>query len=327
MESWESSLASLNTAIQGAANTIASYSTRDFNYETTKKLMNKSLAQQKDYYDYTFDKNAQYNHPSEQVARLKQAGLNPNLVYGGVQNVAQGSSGGSSTPMFQSQPANFDGQFSEIEQLRQSELYNKSQIDYQRSQADYQRSLTTKQMIENSYLAEKYGDDKVKRLVALEFDKLQADVDNSVVGKGLLMQQIAESVAREHNFNAQSSLYLLQGITEAKRPDLLMKQIQDYDSQISNREYYNSYLVASAELAGANEEQIRAITKKLPDFQEKELEHLASEIWKNYHPLVTKSETHKLGPLSDSRTITAPFDHDRLIDMYNLIMEYSKKNK
>jgi len=42
-----------------------------------------------------YDRNNAYNHPSMQMARLKDAGLNPHLVYGGG---VQGASGSSSSP-------------------------------------------------------------------------------------------------------------------------------------------------------------------------------------------------------------------------------------
>lgn len=51
---------------------------------------------QKDMYDYTFNKEAEYNDPSAQVERLKTAGLNPALMYGGsgTTGTASGNTGG-----------------------------------------------------------------------------------------------------------------------------------------------------------------------------------------------------------------------------------------
>lgn len=50
----------------------------------------------KEMFDYTFDKEAEYNDPSNQVERLKGAGLNPALMYGGTGTTgsASGSTGG-----------------------------------------------------------------------------------------------------------------------------------------------------------------------------------------------------------------------------------------
>lgn len=51
---------------------------------------------QKEMYDYTFDREAEYNNPKAQVERLKTAGLNPALMYGGsgTAGTASGSTGG-----------------------------------------------------------------------------------------------------------------------------------------------------------------------------------------------------------------------------------------
>lgn len=50
----------------------------------------------KEMFDYTFDKEAEYNDPSKQVERLKGAGLNPALMYGGsgTTGSASGTTGG-----------------------------------------------------------------------------------------------------------------------------------------------------------------------------------------------------------------------------------------
>lgn len=59
--------------------------------ESNRRLMNESYGLQKDMYDYTYDKNT----PEEQVQRMKEAGLNPAMMYGGQGAGISGTTGGS----------------------------------------------------------------------------------------------------------------------------------------------------------------------------------------------------------------------------------------
>lgn len=64
--------------------------------DLNKEQADYSQGLQKDMYDYTFDKEAKYNDPSAQVERLRTAGLNPALMYGGsgTTGSASGTTGG-----------------------------------------------------------------------------------------------------------------------------------------------------------------------------------------------------------------------------------------
>lgn len=64
--------------------------------DLNKEQADYSQGLQKNMYDYTFDKEAEYNDPSAQVERLKKAGLNPALMYGGsgTTGSASGTTGG-----------------------------------------------------------------------------------------------------------------------------------------------------------------------------------------------------------------------------------------
>lgn len=64
--------------------------------DLNKEQADYSQGLQKDMYDYTFEKEAEYNDPSAQVERLRTAGLNPALMYGGsgTTGSASGSTGG-----------------------------------------------------------------------------------------------------------------------------------------------------------------------------------------------------------------------------------------
>ena len=73
-------------AITGAAGLIGSIGSGKKAYHRSKKLMDKQFAMDKMAWDYQ----NQYNLPSAQMERLKQAGLNPALMYG------QGTTGNAS---------------------------------------------------------------------------------------------------------------------------------------------------------------------------------------------------------------------------------------
>lgn len=67
--------------------------------DLNKEQADYSQGLQKEMYDYTFNKEAEYNSPGAQVERLKTAGLNPALMYGGsgTTGTASGSTGGVQT--------------------------------------------------------------------------------------------------------------------------------------------------------------------------------------------------------------------------------------
>lgn len=84
-----SSAASVWNAVSGKkaadANTKAQSDINQRNIEATQQ--NNALARQ--WANEDFDKTNAYNHPLQQMQRLREAGLNPNLVYGnGAQNTA-----------------------------------------------------------------------------------------------------------------------------------------------------------------------------------------------------------------------------------------------
>lgn len=88
-ESFSGGGASLFAAIGSLVSSI-------FNYFSQKKLQKQQQEFQKEYFDYTFNKQTEekwkeiyYDDPWRQMQRLKDAGLNENLMYGTLGNVAQ----------------------------------------------------------------------------------------------------------------------------------------------------------------------------------------------------------------------------------------------
>lgn len=89
-------LTALGSALIGAGSSLF-----DSVFGNSMTRSNMRLANQlnKDFFDYTFGKQADYNNPLAQVGRLKAAGLNPALaVAGGVGNTIQGTTASSNSP-------------------------------------------------------------------------------------------------------------------------------------------------------------------------------------------------------------------------------------
>lgn len=91
-----SALSGLTGGISSVIGGVGSLFGAQRQYKNNRKLMAYSNQLQKDYFDYTFGKNAEYNNPFAQVGRLKSAGINPALALGG--NVTNTQSGETATP-------------------------------------------------------------------------------------------------------------------------------------------------------------------------------------------------------------------------------------
>ena len=254
-------------------------------YNQQKKLMDKQFQYQKDMWNYTFDKQNQYNLPSEQMARMKQAGLNPNLAYGQVQPA--GSSGTTGSQPNATAPNMNPGQIDFTTAAQISVL--KAQANQSVSASKINDAEYLNKMIQNKYLARLYKDENLEALINYELDWRKLDLEQRSLDKGYTMQKSAESVAREYNLNSSTALNILMGVTESIKPDLLLKQIQDYDSQITQRQFYCGYLSAMKGYYNSLKDLTdteKKIKDKLNSNWEKrnsrELALMASEIYKNY---------------------------------------------
>lgn len=110
--------------------------------------------------------NNEYNHPSEQMARLRKAGLNPNLMYG------QGTVGNSATPA--KAPNEEPQRFEALESLLQGQ--NIKQMEAQTDNLRAQNTLLTQQKLLNVLEARSRGEDIKSKATRNEFlaDQLQA---------------------------------------------------------------------------------------------------------------------------------------------------------
>lgn len=136
------------TIVQSSGNLITDVMNRAFAKKDAQRTldMNKELAD----YQYSKDlemwnKGNQYNSPQEQMARLKAAGLNPNLVYGS--GTVAGQSAGQ-LPKYNAPTADFSkmgsirmpelgtilGQFLDLEKTRATTDQIKEQVNLQKQE-------------------------------------------------------------------------------------------------------------------------------------------------------------------------------------------------
>ncbi len=282
---WNLLAQGISDTVNGALNAVNT----QWQYNMQKQLMQKQFDYQKQMYDYTFDKQNQYNLPSEQLARLKQAGLNPNLAYGQVQSAgSSGMTGGitNATPPRSAMP-----QIDLVSAINSSYQQKalKSQANLNRSQEDYNKAETQGKIIENAFKARQYGGVNGDKLAAalLKTAENQADYwehhsDHESVLRNNAVIDSAILVAKERNINSNTALQLLECITEGRKPELIVKQIEDIDSKITERQATILYLTAMKHLTEGKQEYQDKLNVNFDKMNDRKLAVLASEIYRNY---------------------------------------------
>lgn len=157
---------SLGNVVQGAVGLGQDYLQSQINLAQQKELAKYNAEQQSMLNQQAFDQNVQmwnkqnaYNTPLQQMKRLKQAGLNPNLVYGGG-NVS-GNTAGSAPEL---QPARFDtGAFHPVDtRIERAQLALAMESQYQQVQNQKIQNDLARQKIT---LAERAADRADARLM------------------------------------------------------------------------------------------------------------------------------------------------------------------
>jgi hypothetical protein len=105
-----------------------------------RRAQERAFAQNQEFWHERFNTEAAYNHPVEQVNRLKEAGLNPALMY----KQGAGGAGNISGPSAQGKVAE-KYQLGELAKQSAEVALIKRQAEKVQSEADYVRSKTTGQ--------------------------------------------------------------------------------------------------------------------------------------------------------------------------------------
>lgn len=209
-------------------------------YQYQSKLMDKQNQQQIDFWKM----NNEYNTPFAQRARLEQAGLNPDLMYGGSGSVAQsqmpGAAPGSAPNVdygsfsdnlrFAMQAQVMDAQVSKIEMenklLAEQALSQASLRDLQSSQAADALARAEHQGIYNKHADTRYFLENETR--ALKNTLLGADVNSYETRLRLDQQRIA-------NDNMRAKVQVLQLGLNEKKLKADMEKIRAEVSEIMSR--------------------------------------------------------------------------------------------
>lgn len=120
-----------------------------------KQMADYNQANAKEMYDYTFDKQTEYNNPSAEKKRLIEAGLNPALMYG------KGGAGGGSVSATTS-----GGQAGAVNALQPMAL----QVALQKQQIDMQKKLNDAQV------AKTYAE--AAKIAGADIENVKANTEN-----------------------------------------------------------------------------------------------------------------------------------------------------
>ena len=214
-------------------------------YQYQSKLMDKQNQQQIDFWKM----NNEYNTPFNQRARLEQAGLNPDLMYGGSGNMYQsqmpGAASGSAPNVdygsfsdnlrFAMQAQVMDAQVSKIEMenklLAEQALSQASLRDLQSSQAADALARAEHQGIYNKHADTRYFLENETR--ALKNTLLGADVNSYETRLRLDQQRVA-------NDNMRAKVQVLQLGLNEKKLKADMEKIRAEVSEIMSRVKVNN---------------------------------------------------------------------------------------
>lgn len=210
------SLGMLNSTIQNASNVYLTARSKTKDRQFAEKMYNKQVEDNRRNWELANE----YNLPSAQVQRLKDANLNPYLMYGnGASGLVSQSVESASPSVSYSQPAKFDPQVAFGTALLRAQIDNlDAQTEKIRTESDLNRSRTLAQNISN-YIQDKSKEFYIK-VAELSPDKNQAEIDNlksatnlnessaatQVVSRNLMEKQAEHIGAMIRNLDANTAL-------------------------------------------------------------------------------------------------------------------------
>lgn len=249
----------------GAASVAANTGSGLFSNRKNRKFQERQNQLNREFAINAFNMENSYNAPVNQIQRLKDAGLNPNLIYGG--SSAQQASASVTAP---EQPApHYDPlNFSDISATAQQSSLLHEQRRLLKAQADKQEAETQRQIIENSYLP------AILR-GQLDTTNVQLKLTNENIN---LTKQQGLKIAEEINVLNKScqkldeEINVLQLNQDLLQEDILIKRLQYLSDHIEltykerEKQLQLKYLTAQickAYADAAGTEQVTAVSKAL----------------------------------------------------------------
>lgn len=193
--------------------------------EETNRLNYQMQQQQNAWNERMWHMYNEYNTPANQIKRLKEAGLNPNLLYG---NPSQGTS---SSPAQGTNPAQaqafqslgFGDMFSNAQQLMMQKKANDAQIKLMNSQAEQMDAETQLKKKDLGTYDQRF--ELVKQASEDASKKIMSEIEVN-------QQSIIESAGRVALLSAQEKMTLEQAATEVVNRAFLQESFQDRLEQI-----------------------------------------------------------------------------------------------
>lgn len=218
------------SAIGAGISAIGSFFTNKANNKASNKLFDKQASfargesqKERDWQEAMYNKNNAYNSPAAQMQRLKDAGLNPDLVYGdgSLTSPSQAPAGGAMAPTPTAGAPHFENPFADAGQI----IANKKLIESQARANDAKANRDTKEV-------EIASADLVLRQAKNESDiRLQDSTIYLNHRMGDLTHKQGEKIAAEINNLNSSSARL------AQETELLRKSLTEMDERIATIQF------------------------------------------------------------------------------------------
>lgn len=220
-------IAGMAQAISAGAGAYMSGQNVDASYHATKKLNQQQWQRDLEMWDWTNE----YNSPRRQMQRLKEAGLNPNLVYGSG-GVGSGNTA-ASAPRAPSQTVDFSSRQSPLEGLAsvisayQDTRMKSAQIDQVQAMADNAKARTINEL-----------ERKIQVTAMGQSARIKAQYDKDFLEKysqSLAQHSFQKSIQSVQKGRRELSLMDQRAVTENMRQNVMGSQKQSIDKDIENK--------------------------------------------------------------------------------------------
>ena len=238
----------LNAATAGV-NSLLSLGTSTIDYNRQKNLMAQQYKYQKDFYDYTYDMES----PANQVRRLKEAGLNPALAYGQVQDA--GGSAGAMPSASSSKTQSGQVDFLAAKQMDMMQKLNDSEVSKNEAEAEDAKARALEPFMQ--YLSPEDRNRFAKATLSgqeYQADKLKSEVDLNNQKRDEILQNIKESNARIKNLDQETALAYEQTLNAIQRGNNMTVEYDLLVAQVGKEKAQKAMFYASASMLQAQAE-------------------------------------------------------------------------